>query len=138
MAMLLVVAVSGCTASNQDANTNTANTNTAVVEEATDLAVTLSTSGADLNYNLDLTVPAESTVSDIMTQAQTDGEFEYEATTYEGMGEVVDAIGGVASDIDTNQYWILYVNDEMAIEGMSTLEVMDGDVVEWKYEAMSM
>lgn len=43
---------------------------------------------------------------------------------------------GISQDTDANQYWMYYVNGEMAEVGIGDYEVKDGDKIEFKFEQM--
>jgi len=46
----------------------------------------------------------------------------------------VDAINGVANDLDKSNYWMYYVNGEIAPVSADKYILHNGDHVEWKYE----
>lgn len=134
IAFFLVAAVAmmgaGCT------NTATTNTNaTGNTNEAAEASVMveLKTSGAEEVYNQQLKVEDGATVLEVMEAAEAEGTFEFTTQTAEGLGEYVDSVGGVEGSADAG-YWLFYVNDEASVEGVTAVEVEDGDVIEWKLE----
>ena len=50
-------------------------------------------------------------------------------------GVLVTAINGVQAD--SEHYWALYINDEYATAGASETILKTGDIMTWKYEAIS-
>ncbi|MFH1769506.1 MAG: DUF4430 domain-containing protein [Parcubacteria group bacterium] len=73
------------------------------------------------------------TVIDLMTNvAENEDDFKFTGTEYEGMGFFVESINGISSTND--MYWIYYINDKSAQVGASQYELVDGDVIEWKFE----
>lgn len=60
-------------------------------------------------------------------------DLEYE--TYEGIGAYITSINDVGSTFD--EYWMLYVDDEMSLVGISQLELEDGMLMEWRLEGFS-
>ena len=55
--------------------------------------------------------------------------------TFEGMGEYVTAINGLAADDSTN-FWAFYINGQQAEVGAGSYTAMAGDQLEWRLEAM--
>lgn len=52
--------------------------------------------------------------------------------TYEGIGELVTSINGIASTADN--YWIFYVNGQQAQVGADAYITKSTDTIEWRYE----
>ena len=98
------------------------------------LTVELSATGDSVELAETVEIEDGATVLDVMEAAAEDGDFEYTTQTAEGLGEYVDTVGGLAGSGDAG-FWLYYVNDEAALEGVATLEVEDGDAIEWRYEA---
>lgn len=131
----------GCTSADSTTDvSNGINKNTPAQLEVEDIDVELLVTNDDaVMYELGVVVPEKSTVIDVMNAAveltaAEDMPFTYESTSYEDLGVVVDTIGDISADADTGYYWTLYLNDEMAIAGASTLTVEDFDSVQWQYE----
>lgn len=55
--------------------------------------------------------------------------------TYEGMGEYVTAINGLAADDSTN-FWAFYINGQQSEVGAGSYTAMAGDQLEWRLEAI--
>lgn len=55
--------------------------------------------------------------------------------TFEGMGEYVVAINGLAADDSTN-FWAFYINGQQSEVGAGSYKAMAGDQLEWRLEAM--
>jgi len=94
--------------------------------------------GTTYEYELSSTLP---TVYDFLLMAAEEGEFEIEFTEYAGMGIIVDTIDGIGNGIDVDglddedgRWWQFYVNDELAPTSADTTELVDGDIVEWRFE----
>ena len=53
---------------------------------------------------------------------------------YRGTGETafVEAIGGVSGGENGNDWWIFYVNNELAHQGAGIYQLKSGDQVEWR------
>lgn len=45
-------------------------------------------------------------------------------------------LAGISQDKDKNQYWMYYVNDQMAEVGIGDYEVKEGDKIEFRFEQM--
>lgn len=58
--------------------------------------------------------------------------FSFDGKDFSGMGFFVDIINGQKNG--GGKYWILYVNDSLAAEGISQLLIKPGDRIEWRYE----
>lgn len=48
----------------------------------------------------------------------------------------ITSINGQAQDEDAGKYWLFDLNGEMAPVGANETELQEGDLVEWKLEAM--
>lgn len=58
--------------------------------------------------------------------------YEVETITYEGIGEMVTSIDGVAAS--DSQFWSFYVNQQQAQVGASAYITKDTDKITWKLE----
>lgn len=81
-------------------------------------------------YSIDAT--PRGTVINAMNQLVASGELSYTSKNFPGLGVFVDSINGKKSG--GGMQWILYVNGTLATQGAGTLEITEGDVIEWKYE----
>jgi len=132
----LIFAGAGCT--NSSENTIAANqsiSNEQTVAQEKQIEVTLSSDKPELR-TYTVSVLEGSTVERVMEEAQTQG-FLYETKTMEGLGSFVTSIHGVNQNEAENEYWSLYINDELAQEGMSTQKVNATDRIQWKLEKVS-
>jgi len=102
------------------------------IAEAVIQEVTASLVVDDYEFSTDLKIG--STALDLMKKASEETDFVYGGQEYEGMGFFVSSINGVEGDTETNTYWIYYINDESAMVGISQYELLNNDVIEWKYE----
>ncbi len=57
-------------------------------------------------------------------------------TKTESFGEFVTGINGVMAD-SSKEYWSFYVNGEYASEGAGTYQTKEGELIEWKLEAIT-
>lgn len=57
------------------------------------------------------------------------------AVTYDSydFGKLVTGIDGISSDMQTGNYWMFYINSEMAMVGADSYELKTGDVVSFEY-----
>lgn len=101
--------------------------------QAGTITVQLETSGTDTTYDQSIAVDSEATVQEVMETAAKANDFEYTTQTAEGLGEYVDSVGGVVASGETG-YWLYYINDAAALEGIATQTVQDGDAIEWRLE----
>jgi len=58
--------------------------------------------------------------------------FTFAGRDYPSLGFFVDSINGQKNA--GGRYWILYVNDVSATNGVSSTVLQAGDLIEWKYE----
>lgn len=72
------------------------------------------------------------TVEAAMQKARSKG-FSYSARQFGGMGTYVEAINGTKEG--GGLYWVFYVNNTPAVQGISTYTLEDGDEVLWKFRA---
>ncbi|MFA6257336.1 MAG: DUF4430 domain-containing protein [Candidatus Paceibacterota bacterium] len=80
------------------------------------------------------TATENSTVYDLMQKLKTQGEINFTEKNYIGMGKIIISINGIKSN--GQKTWIYYVNGEKADMGISNYQVIPGDIVAWKYEAV--
>lgn len=69
-----------------------------------------------------------------INEDKNDFSFEYKDSS---MGAFVDEINGIGNNAKTNMYWMFYVNDELAKTGASEYTIVNGDIIEWRYEDVS-
>ena len=81
-------------------------------------------------YTVDVTPRA--TVINAMNQLVTEGRITYTSKNFPGLGVFIDSINGTKSG--DGMQWILYINGSPATVGAGSLEIHEGDVIEWKYE----
>ena len=82
-----------------------------------------------------VTVDQSSNAFNVLQKAaQQNQHYQYSATFYPGMGELVSEIDSVPPNPATMMYWYFYVNDVKAKVGMSAYIPVDGDKILMKYE----
>lgn len=132
--MLVALLAIGAGCLNQTTTQEEMNPRPAVEEaESTTVSVQLTTSGATTDYNQTIEVNSGATVEEVMAVAAANTDFEYTTQTAAGIGAYVDSVSGVTGSADAG-YWLFYINDEPALEGISTQTVNDRDVIEWRLE----
>ncbi len=70
------------------------------------------------------------------------GHENIDATYYESFGSwLINGINGIANGVDVPgindtgaYYWQYYVNDELGLVGADRYALLDGDVLEWRFE----
>ena len=60
--------------------------------------------------------------------------YNVETKTYDGIGEMVTSINGVAPD--SKHFWAFYVNDKQAEVGAGQYVTKNGDKITWKLDAI--
>lgn len=64
--------------------------------------------------------------------ADSTSDFSFTTRTFPGLGEFVESIGGMQNR--NGFYWTLFINGALSEYGVSSLSVMPGDVLEWRYQ----
>lgn len=83
-----------------------------------------------------LATQSETTVADLLIQAQREQGLQLEVKDFGGsLGIFVEAINGVRNDTARKLYWSLYVNGAFSQLGASSIKVRPGNTVTWKYES---
>lgn len=103
------------------------------VEEVQKIAVSVavvSPQGERSTYSVK--VDEGETVEVAMKKARDKG-LSYSVRQFGGMGAYVEAING--TEESGGLYWVFYVNNTRAIQGISTYVLTDGDEVLWKFRA---
>ena len=135
LCMMLIVAMAltttGC---NEKSSDDTSQTTTNNLPEPTIL-------GEGENSFLFVVVDKEGnqTAFDISTDKKIVGEALLDLGLIEGeagpYGLYVKTVNGITADYDVDQtYWAFYINDEYAMSGVDTTEIIDGDTYSFKVE----
>lgn len=74
------------------------------------------------------------TVYQFMEMLKGEEKISFSGKDYPNMGFFVEEINGVKNDSEKNLYWMYYVNDQPATEGISTRILKNGDKITWKLE----
>lgn len=86
-------------------------------------------------YQKELFLPENSTVYDLMKQAQfQDQNFSFGGKEFSGLGFFVEEINGVSQNPKQGYYWIYYVNGKAASLGVSQYKIKNNDIINWRYE----
>lgn len=111
----------------------TRSTTTTVIKPASEqLSVTLKT--FDRTYTLKFQLGT--TLLEAMRQlaARSEQPFMFSGKEYSSLGFFVDEINGIKNDPGNGKYWIYYINGQTAQIGISNYKLIQGDIIEWKYE----
>lgn len=104
---------------------------TKVAEE--ERTVTLTIEGSYVEKVVTFSPPK--TVLEILEQQnETDGNVRLVTKEYPGLGTLVESIGGIANG-ENGEYWQYNINGEMPQIGADQLQVENGDVIDWYFEA---
>ena len=133
--MMLIVAMAltttGC---NEKSNDNTSQTTNNTIPEPTII-------GEGEHSFIFVVVDKEGnqTAFDISTDKKLVGEALLDLGLIEGeagpYGLYVKTVNGITADYDVDQtYWAFYINDEYAMSGVDTTEIIDGDTYSFKVE----
>ena len=89
--------------------------------------------GRGENLEIELEVPTESTVFDLLDAARAGGKLDFESS---GEGELafVHSIGGVKNELGDGSNWVFYVNGELAKRGSGSQQLDNSDKVQWKFK----
>ena len=82
----------------------------------------------------EISVPENSSVYELMEKLQQETDFRFSGKNYPEMGFFVEEINGIKNNPKNSQYWIYYVNNKSANQGISGLKIKQGDIIMWKYE----
>jgi len=93
-------------------------------------AATATVTVGENTYSVNLT--SGETVLDAMRALASTSSFTFAGRDYPSLGFFVDSINGQKNA--GGRYWILYVNDVSATNGVSSTVLQAGDLIEWKYE----
>lgn len=117
-----IILISGCTENENNTNEN--------LNEAT-LTIWESSSG-EINYNI--VFNGTITVYDLLIKCKNENNnFDFNATYYDSYDSYfITSINGYESN--NEYYWMYYVNGEMAMTGVNHQNVIDKDIIEFKYE----
>jgi len=81
-----------------------------------------------------ITLANEATAFDLLKKITAENNIELGYKDYGGeLGVLVESINDVANNLDANEFWQYWVNDEFAQVGASSYILADGDKVEWRY-----
>lgn len=135
IAVLVLLGVLGYTIANQEGDDAADATPTAEVlgtnegDDAADVeedpAITYEQDGTIVTYGGEAGVTALATLRSLTEVTTETSDF----------GEFVTGINGVEAD-PVVEFWGFYVNEEMAAVGASDYVAMEGDVIEWRLEAI--
>ncbi|MDD2757923.1 MAG: DUF4430 domain-containing protein [Patescibacteria group bacterium] len=90
----------------------------------------------EINGNIEtMNVKEGTTAFQLMQALKEEAKLSYSGKDYPDMGFFVEEINGEKNDSTKNMYWLYYVNDQPATEGISQYVLKDGDKITWKYEA---
>lgn len=82
-------------------------------------------------YSADINLAKPVTVLAVLERLSTENDFSL-VTKESDFGVFVEEISGVKNS--QKQFWLFYVNGQMAQLSADKLELKNGDLVEWKYE----
>lgn len=68
----------------------------------------------------------------VMKKLQKEQDFTFTTKTFSGLGEFVESINGIANN--SNQYWMYYIDGNLANIGVSQYTPKAGDIIVWKFE----
>lgn len=80
------------------------------------------------------TLPSGTTAFQFMQMLKEESKLSFSGTDYPEMGFFVEEINGTKNDSKQNYYWMYYINDQPASEGISAYVLKNGDRITWKYE----
>lgn len=109
------------------------NSTTSILEQPVEENIPVFLTIGDEKYQAE--IKSNSTAYDLMKMLQTTQNLKFNAKEYEGMGVLVEEINGIKNDLENNKFWIYYINDAAAQEGISTYILQPNDVISWKFEA---
>lgn len=94
------------------------------------IPVSLAVQGKTYSFS----VPAGSSVYDMMRQAQDQALLMFNAKDFKGLGKFIDEINTIKNSDTDKMYWVYYLNGQSATEGVSQYKLKAGDVIKWEYE----
>jgi len=74
------------------------------------------------------------TAFQFMQMLKEESKLSFSGTDYPDMGFFVEEINGIKNDSKQNYYWMYYINDQPAVEGISAYVLKNNDRITWKYE----
>lgn len=110
------------------------NSNVVVEPETMSVNVTINDGTTTKDYTL--IVPTNSTVDEVMEQANVDSDMQYISKENAGLGKFVDSIGGVVSDASAGKFWSYTINGEAVATEPGDTVVQEGDIIRWEYKGL--
>lgn len=96
--------------------------------------LTATLKAADRTYTLRFK-PTETLLQAMRTlTARSEQPFMFSGKEYPALGYFVEEINDKKNNPETGEYWIYYVNGQTAKTGISNYQLIQGDLIEWKYE----
>ncbi len=75
------------------------------------------------------------TVYDAMVALNKEQNLKIKFKEFAGLGAMVDSINDLANDAHIQKFWIYYYNGQLAKIGVSSLKLINNDIITWRYEA---
>jgi hypothetical protein len=82
----------------------------------------------------EMEVSPQSTVYDLMLQAQEETDFTFSGREFAGIGFFVEEINKKRQSNKERKYWIYSINGKKAMVGVSQYIVEPYDIITWNYE----
>lgn len=98
--------------------------------------VTLIIKGSEKTYEDLITINTGDTAHDVLLESTNINKLGMVTKEYD-FGKSIDGIGDDLAGTD-NKYWLYYINNEMAMQSADNQEVVNGDRIEFKFEASTM
>ena len=80
-----------------------------------------------------VTLPKDSTVFALLEKITTENDFKLDYKDYGELGVFIESVGDIVNDVEGDRFWQYWVNNVYAEVGASNYQLIDGDVVEWKF-----
>lgn len=129
------------TQSNNLNNSNNVNSNNPIINANANvnqpIEVSLTINDGQNNYKYNESLPAQSTVLDLMKAASAKENFSFNYKD-SSAGAFVEEIMGLTNDQAKNLYWLYSVNGQEAAVGVSALVLKAGDKVQWNYKGFTL
>ena len=144
--LLLIFGAAACTnnTDSDSANNNIEQSNLSgkIVENVDSLRpnpieeVTLVIKGSEETYKDSIKINPGDTAYDVLVESTNINKLGLVTKEYD-FGKSIDGIGDDLAGND-NKYWLYYINDEMAMQSADNQEVVNGDKMEFRFEASTM